>query len=204
MYQIFFFVGITVVTISVAFGQSQGTKRTHGPKKIRSATTRVPDSADWRIVRIEKLGVMSIELPVRLLDEGVEKGDPNPGDPGLRYIRRWEKPGVGAFSLPPFSVDILVTTKKKRLRFDPEFLMKFMYDDGKRFKLTEEVKYLELDQVRGVFSLSRVYGNDDQVYVNWSSLRDYQNMEQYISLSIDGPREDLPEILRILHSMRFK
>src|SRR5688572_26188644 len=158
MSQILFIAGITVATISVAFGQSQGTKRTPSPQKIRSTTNRAPDSADWRIVRIEKLGVVSIELPVGLLDGGVATGDPNPGDPGLRYIRRWEKPGVGAFSLPPFSVGILVTTEKKRLPFDPEFMMKFIYDDSKRFKLTEEVKYLELDQVRGVFSLSRVHG----------------------------------------------
>ncbi|HJS51029.1 MAG TPA: hypothetical protein VJ781_03945 [Pyrinomonadaceae bacterium] len=155
-------------------------------------------------MRIEKLGVVSIELPVGLLDEGIAMGDPNPGDPGLRYIRRWEKPGVGAFSLPPFSVDILVTTKKKRSPFDPEFLMKFMYDDSKRFKLAEEVKYLELDHVRGVFSRSRAQGVDGRVNVNWSSLRDYQKMEQYISLSVYGPRSDLPEILRILHSIRFK
>jgi hypothetical protein len=214
---------IMLITIPITQGQAQKTNRTSTVKtktaqQTKQATNKTVNLAGWKTVRIGKWGIKSLTLPARITEkpESTELLKIN-GVSSTSYSRIWES-APGSTILPSFRISIGVTTldvdfyqAKEGLKQEeatPEKLLALDHLEDIKIKTEgiiplEETDYLELDGLRGIFARIAHVTNKKLVRVQWHSYRYHENKAQAISVFTIGERSDLPEIMKILKSVKF-
>jgi biopolymer transport protein ExbD len=65
----------------------------------------------------------------------------------------------------------------------------------------EELNYLEISGVKGIFFRAAQFDNHNRVWLNWQTLRYHRGKAQELQISIRGRRSDLDKLMAIVHSV---
>jgi hypothetical protein len=189
--------------------KTTATKSKNAQKTQRRAATA--DSDGRRVVLIQKWGLASVSVPKSLTEEP-ERIDIQiyNGIKSTSYSRNWKKPREDGM-LFYYTVNILVTTKDiapGRNQPTPETLLRLEHEDNESEKTrrnvsADEVGYLELDGLRGSFHRFQDGEPGNDVNLGWTVHRYYKKKMQKISVWMSGKSGDLPEMMSILHSVKF-
>ncbi len=164
---------ITLIATSIAFGQARKTNRTSAAKpktvqQTKQSANKTVDTAELRTVRIRKWGIESLSLPAGIAERVELTKLPNDnGVPSTYYYFSWywDTPPTSR-KMRSFGMSISVTAwdadfpKVRSLKPEEatsENLLRLDLLEDERTKREsvipiEEVSYLELNGLRGVFT----------------------------------------------------
>lgn len=187
------------------------------PKKIKVGKSLDWKVAKWKTVPIEKWGFRSLILPEELIGkpETIES-QKNKDVTWTTFSRSWRTP-TEDYTPPAFEVDLSVTTwdvdfaKLTGLRPEiatPENLIEAENNASEKLKNKaespiEEAGFLEIDRLRGGFYRSKFGEDKNRLMTGWQTYRYFKNKAQLINISIVCGRDDLPQAMKIINSLKM-
>jgi hypothetical protein len=88
----------------------------------------------------------------------------------------------------------------------PDVMLEQSYIATERHKNSgeiEELRYLELDGVKGVFFRAPNRQDKNRINLVWETVRYHKNKAQKLTISIYGGRSDLERLMRVINSVRL-
>lgn len=220
---LFLLVAVLMAASSAVFSQARKTNKKSSAKpqtvqRAKQSVNKTINSAGWKTVLIEKWGIESLSLPAKFVGEKESiVPEKNKDISWIYYSRNWTKPAGKRvlpfevnFHITTWDVDFTKITGLEPELATPENLLRHdhLYDEKAKTDgadpIIEEVKYLEIDGVRGSFYKSRHISDKRLVTAAWYTYRYYRNNAQKINFSVIAARSDLQEIMKILGSLKFQ
>jgi hypothetical protein len=183
--------------------------KTKTVQQTEQSANKAVNPDGWRTVRIEKWGVESLSLPNALTEtpEKVVYHKKKGKITSTYYSQLWEFRLAGDIFLPSFEVTIWIADDfVSPKRITPELKLSFIHrdhedDKKRRNNSADEVKYLDLDGLRGSFFR---FQDDSHIRVYWSTYRRFNNGLQSINVSITANESELQKVMMILNSLKFQ
>jgi hypothetical protein len=88
----------------------------------------------------------------------------------------------------------------------PDVILEQSYtvtERGKKISEIEELRYLELDGVKGLFMRGPMRQDKNRISLVWVTYRYHRNKAQKLTISIYGGRSDLERLMKVINSVRL-
>ena len=160
---------------------------------------------DQKIVTVP-IADLTLTLPTELTEENPSIEPQKNGDvTWTNYDYVWRKNDLG------LEVSVHITNWDKDFPpeaggISPEAMLEQYYAAGEREKSRgeiEEVSYLELDGVKGVFGRVPYPGDKNTISLNWQTFRYHKGKAQRLNIMVRGVRSDLEKLMKMINSARL-
>jgi WD40 repeat protein len=149
---------------------------------------------------------LTLTLPAELTDESPSIKPQKNGDvTWTNYDYVWRKNDL------TLEVSVHITNWDKDFPpeaggISPEAMLEQHYAAGEREKSRgeiEEVRYLELDGVKGVFGRVPYPGDENAIVLGWQTFRYHKGKAQSLHIMVKGVRGDLEKLMKMINSARL-
>jgi len=164
---------------------------------------------DWKTVTVP-IADLTMTLPVELSGESPSSEPKKNGDvTWTDYSYEWKTKG----EKPDLRLSVYVFITNWDNDFPPEAggvsrdaMLEQSYTATERHKNSgeiEELRYLVLDGVKGVFFRAPNRQDKNRINLVWETVRYHKNKAQKLSISIYGGRSDLERLMKVINSVRL-
>lgn len=153
------------------------------------------------------IGDLVLTVPAQLSEEVSSDPSKNGDVTWTTYYFTWVRQRLA------LTVDVTVTNWDKDFPPEtgglrPEALLEQRYALTEREKSSgqapiEELSYLELDGVKGIFFRATQFDDKNRIWLNWQTLRYHKDKAQQLSISVRGLRSDLDNLRTVIESVSF-
>ncbi len=169
---------------------------------------------DWKTVAVPPAD-LTMSLPNDLSEETPSSEPEKNGNvTWTHYSYEWKteagKPEAGK---PDLRISVYVFVTNWDNDFPPEAgggtpdaILERSYITTERHKNSgeiEELRYLELDGVKGLFLRAPKPQDKNRINLVWETVRYHKNKAQKLSISISGGRSDLERLMKLIDSVRL-
>jgi len=149
---------------------------------------------------------LTLTLPAELTERSPSIEPQKNGDvTWTNYDYVWRKNDLS------FEVSVHITNWDKDFPpeaggISPEAMLEQHYAAGEREKSRgeiEEVRYLELDGVKGVFGRVPYPGDENTFVLGWQTFRYHKGKAQSLHIMVKGVRGDLEKLMKVINSARL-
>lgn len=151
---------------------------------------------------------LTLTLPAELTEESPSIEPKKNGDvTWTDYSYGWKEPVI-----PGLEVDVFVTSWDKDFPPEaggvpPDAMLQESYIQTEREKSSgrvEEVRYLELDGVKGVFYRAAPNPDDkNRIWLSWSTYRYHKGKAQELRILVQGVRIDAEQLMKVITTARL-
>jgi hypothetical protein len=164
---------------------------------------------DWKIVTVP-IADLTISLPTESSEESPSSEAQKNGDvTWTNYSYEWKT----ASQKRDFRLSVYVFVTNWDNDFPPEAgggspdnMLERSYKTTERHKTSgeiDELRYLELNGVKGVFFRAPNHQDKNRINLVWETVRYHKNKAQKLSISIYGGRNDLERLMKVINSVRL-
>jgi hypothetical protein len=164
---------------------------------------------DWKTVTVP-IADLTMTLPIELSGESPSSEAKKNGDvTWTDYSYEWKTKGEKS----DLRLNLFVFVTNWDNKFPPEaggvsldVMLEQSYAATERHKNSgeiEELRYLELNGVKGVFFRAPNRQDKNRINLVWETVRYHKNKAQKLSISIYGGRSDLARLMKVINSVRF-
>ena len=164
-----------------------------GAKLIYLDVPAINEKVDWQAVQWEEEGI-TFTLPSDWRKDG----------PRSQAQGTSTKSYLGAYGPLGGSLqdmNIYITTLEKDFPVPKESLLAADYPDESRRSTYEDLRYLELGGVKGIYSETKL--GDEKLLVYWFTYRHYKGKAQNIGIALEAPRRYKDMLTKALNSFKL-
>lgn len=179
------------------------------PSGNNGETTTGRFQKDWKIVTVPIAG-LTMSLPTESSEESPSSEAKKNGDvTWMHYSYEW-KTGDANRDLR-LNVYVFITNWDKDFPPEagggsPDNMLEQSYTTTERHKTSgevDELRYLELGGVRGLFVRSPHPQNQNRILLSWITYRYHRSKAQKLTISVYGGRNDLERLMKVISSVKF-
>ncbi|HEY5073659.1 MAG TPA: hypothetical protein VII34_03110 [Pyrinomonadaceae bacterium] len=164
---------------------------------------------DWKTVTVP-IADLTMTLPAESSEESPSSEAQKNGDvTWMHYSYEWRT----TEEKRDLRLDIYVFVTNWDKDFPPEAgggstdnMLEQSYTTTERHKTSgevEELRYLELDGVKGLFVRGPLPQDKNRISLAWVTYRYHRNKAQKLTISIYGGRSDLERLMKVINSVRL-
>jgi hypothetical protein len=208
-------IGCHFAVVNGCAQRSTGTASSHGARQARASESNeletVPDSQNGKTVAAP-IADLTLTVPAES-NEGASISEPKKnGDvTWTDYSYEWKTQGEKRDLTLDLYILVYITNWDNDFPPEagggsPEAILERRFTQTEPYKKsgkTEDLTYLELDGVKGIFHRGP-YGQDrDRIQLYWSTYRYHKNKAQHLSILVQGARSDSDKLMKIINSAKL-
>lgn len=185
-----FFIIVTIL----AFSQC-------GSSNIKSETGNQPVSeGEWKAVSLERVG-LTMNIPADFINEEW-RNEPDRKDGG-EYSKSWYKEYHRRVRANVTVTKDFTLPRSYKRSSSPEEVLKASFENYSTNTYLREVKYLDLNGIKGISFLSTIGGDKDYTSSSWITYRFYQGQAQEIRIEVEAKKDESEKLMEIFDSVRL-